>query len=226
MGLYIKKKGGGFLQGQAGLQPYISVLKPSREELVIQRSRFIGRCFPVKTQEEALAILNGLRKEHWDATHNCYAYSIGIGGSCARFSDDGEPGGTAGMPMMECIKKKGVTDVLCVVTRYFGGILLGAGGLVRAYSKSCSQSIEAAGLVRMAPGVRYSFDIPYRQWDGFLQLCGHFAPPEQIEYQESIRCLLMLPKEQEQHFLQTLREKTNNSLQGRLLGEAYLPFPL
>ena len=109
-----------------------TVKAPSSVELVINRSRFIGQCFPISSEEEALEKLSELRKKYWDATHNCYAYSVGQKGEIARFSDDGEPGGTAGMPMMDALRGAGVTDVLCVVTRYFGGILLGTGGLVRA----------------------------------------------------------------------------------------------
>ena len=86
-------------------------------ELVINRSRFIGQCFPVSSEAEALDILQGLRKKYWDATHNCYAYSVGQKGEIARFSDDGEPGGTAGMPMMDALRGAGVTNALCVVTR-------------------------------------------------------------------------------------------------------------
>ena len=113
---------------------YRTVKQPGEAELVIKRSRFIGRCFPVADEQEALRLLEQVRRQHWDATHNCYAYSVGVSGACARYSDDGEPSGTAGLPMMEALRRSGVTDALVVVTRYFGGILLGAGGLVRAYS--------------------------------------------------------------------------------------------
>ena len=128
-----------------------TVKAPSSVELVINRSRFIGQCFPISSEEEALDKLSELRKQYWDATHNCYAYSVGEKGEIARFSNDGEPGGTAGMPMMDALRGAGVTNVLCVVTRYFGGVLLGTGGLVRAYSRSCAEAIRAAGVVRMAP---------------------------------------------------------------------------
>ena len=117
------------------MKPYKSVKQCSEAEYTVNRSRFIGRCFPVESEEAALCLLGDIRKKHWDATHNCFAYRIGEN-AAARFSDDGEPGGTAGKPIMDVLTGRGLTNVLCVVTRYFGGILLGAGGLVRAYSKS------------------------------------------------------------------------------------------
>ena len=116
------------------MKPYKSVKQCSEAEYTVNRSRFIGRCFPVDSEEAALCLLSDIRKRHWDATHNCFAYRIGETAAAARFSDDGEPGGTAGKPIMDVLTGKGLTNVLCVVTRYFGGILLGAGGLVRAYS--------------------------------------------------------------------------------------------
>ena len=108
------------------MKPYKSVKQCSEAEYTVNRSRFIGRCFPVDSEEAALCLLGDIRKKHWDATHNCFAYRIGEN-AAARFSDDGEPGGTAGKPIMDVLTGRGLTNVLCVVTRYFGGILLGAG---------------------------------------------------------------------------------------------------
>ena len=153
-------------------RPYKTIEHDSETELIIQKSRFLGRAFRVGTEEEVNAVLSRIRKQHYDATHNCYAYSLGINGELARFSDDGEPGGTAGLPMMEAVRQKGVTNVLVIVTRYFGGILLGAGGLVRAYSKSCSLAVEQAGIVSMTPGVRLSLTLDYPLYgaiEGFLR---------------------------------------------------------
>ena len=127
-----------------------TVKAPASVELVINKSRFIGQCFPISSEEEALEQLSTLRKRYWDATHNCYAYSVGEQGEIARFSDDGEPGGTAGMPMLEVLRHEGLVDVCCVVTRYFGGILLGTGGLVRAYTEGTKVAVAAAGVQRMS----------------------------------------------------------------------------
>ena len=112
-------------------------------EFVEKKSRFIGRVWPVDTEEEALAKIQEMKKKHYDATHNCWAYIIRDG--AVRFSDDGEPGGTAGMPMLQVLQREGLFNVVCVVTRYFGGILLGAGGLVRAYTKGAKIAVDAAG---------------------------------------------------------------------------------
>ena len=133
------------------MKPYKSVKQCSEAEYTVNRSRFIGRCFPVDSEEAALCLLGDIRKKHWDATHNCFAYRIGEN-AAARFSDDGEPGGTAGKPIMDVLTGRGLTNVLCVVTRYFGGILLGAGGLVRAYSKSAADAVAKAGVVSYLPG--------------------------------------------------------------------------
>ena len=139
------------------MKPYKSVKQRSEAEYTVNRSRFIGRCFPVDSEEAALCLLGDIRKKHWDATHNCFAYRIGDN-AAARFSDDGEPGGTAGKPIMDVLTGRGLTNVLCVVTRYFGGILLGAGGLVRAYSKSAADAVTKAGVVSYLPGT--ILDIP------------------------------------------------------------------
>lgn len=206
------------------LRPYKTIKEGSEIELVINRSRFIGRCFPVKTEQEALDILSDIRKTHWDATHNCYAYCIGSQGSCARYSDDGEPGGTAGLPMMEVLRHRQVTDVLCIVTRYFGGILLGTGGLVRAYSRSCSEAVDKAGVVRMAPGQIYTFAVPYSQWTLFQQLVSRYGNVGEIDYAECVRCQVEVPTERGEALLNDIRERTNDTLKGSLAGERYLPF--
>lgn len=114
------------------MQEYVTIYAPAEDEFVERKSRFIGAIAPVQTEEEAQAWIAQVRQQHRDATHNTYAYILRNG--IKRYSDDGEPQGTAGVPMLDCIEKEGLVDVAVVVTRYFGGILLGAGGLVRAYS--------------------------------------------------------------------------------------------
>ena len=132
------------------MKPYKTLLKEAAEEYSIQKSRFIGRAAPVTTVEEALRFLEQVRSEHRTATHNCYAYILGQNAGIMRYSDDGEPGGTAGLPMMEVLKARGVVNCAVVVTRYFGGVLLGTGGLVRAYTQATQAGIEAAELVVVA----------------------------------------------------------------------------
>lgn len=153
------------------MKPYKSVKQCSEAEYTVNRSRFIGRCFPVESEEAALCLLGDIRKKHWDATHNCFAYRIGEN-AAARFSDDGEPGGTAGKPIMDVLTGRGLTNVLCVVTRYFGGILLGAGGLVRAYSKSAADAVTKAGVVSYLPGTILDIPMDYSRYgalEGFIR---------------------------------------------------------
>lgn len=153
------------------MKPYKSVKQCSEAEYTVNRSRFIGRCFPVDSEEAALCLLGDIRKKHWDATHNCFAYRIGEN-AAARFSDDGEPGGTAGKPIMDVLTGRGLTNVLCVVTRYFGGILLGAGGLVRAYSKSAADAVTKAGVVSYLPGTILDIPMDYSRYgalEGFIR---------------------------------------------------------
>ena len=147
------------------LAPYRTLRAAARDEFVINKSRFIGHAAPVQTEEEALAFLDSIRREFRDATHNCYAYTVGTNMGIMRYSDDGEPGGTAGLPMMEVIKRQKVCNCCAVVTRYFGGILLGAGGLVRAYTQGCAAGLSAAGIVVMEPTLRFLCEVDYPLWD-------------------------------------------------------------
>ncbi|MDR1628883.1 MAG: YigZ family protein [Oscillospiraceae bacterium] len=127
---------------------YLTLAKPAQDEYIVKRSRFIGYATPAKTQEEALAFLSEIRARHWDATHNVYAYILREN-QIKRYSDDGEPQGTAGVPVLDVLQKEGLTDCAVVVTRYFGGILLGGGGLVRAYSHAAKLAVDAASVIKM-----------------------------------------------------------------------------
>ncbi|MGI6236696.1 MAG: YigZ family protein [Candidatus Excrementavichristensenella sp.] len=140
---------------------YRTLMKRGEESFIINKSRFIGQGAPVSTEEEALAFLKEVREKYRDATHNCYAYVLGKNFGIMRYSDDGEPGGTAGLPMMEVLKARQVTDCCVVVTRYFGGVLLGAGGLVRAYTQGAAAALDAAGVAEMHLSTRYLVDLEY-----------------------------------------------------------------
>ena len=145
--------------------PYKTLRRAASDEFIIHKSRFIGYASPAQTEEEALAFLQSIRVKHKDATHNCYAYVIGRNAGVMRYSDDGEPGGTAGLPMMEVLKAQGVVNCCVVVTRYFVGVLLGAGGLVRAYTQGCAVALKAAQVVVMEPSRRYLCEVGYPLWD-------------------------------------------------------------
>ena len=152
--------------GSATLPGDYKTLKQSaHDEFIVNKSRFIGYASPCQSEEEALAILKTIREKHRDATHNCYAYVIGENAGVMRYSDDGEPGGTAGLPMMEVLKSRGVVNCCVVVTRYFGGVLLGAGGLVRAYTKGCVIALDAAQVVAMQLSQKLLLAVPYPLWD-------------------------------------------------------------
>ena len=126
------------------LERYITVNKQAEAEVVIKRSRFIGHAAPVETEEEALAYIEAIRKRHSQASHNCYAYIVGQRDEYQKQSDDGEPGGTAGKPILEVLKQRAMKYTVVVVTRYFGGVMLGAGGLVRAYTDGAVAALDAA----------------------------------------------------------------------------------
>lgn len=126
---------------------YITVKGNGEAEIVEKKSRFIAHVRPVKSEAEALAFVEETKKKYWDARHNCYAFQIGEKNVIQRYSDDGEPGGTAGMPILDVLRGMDIKDTIIVVTRYFGGTLLGTGGLVRAYSSASKAGISAAGLI-------------------------------------------------------------------------------
>jgi uncharacterized YigZ family protein len=140
---------------------YKSIHKIGRDEIIINKSRFIGTACPVEREEEALEFIDKIKKEFKDATHNVYAYVIGENSNIQRFSDDGEPSGTAGMPVLNVIMQENIKNVAVVVTRYFGGVLLGAGGLVRAYTKGSKIALESGIIVDKAMFYDVSFKIDY-----------------------------------------------------------------
>ena len=129
---------------------YLTIARTGSAEIEVKRSRFICHVKRVATEDEARAVIERIRKQHWDARHNCSAFVLGPGGDVQRSNDDGEPSGTAGAPMLEVLRGREVSDVVAVVTRYFGGVLLGAGGLVRAYSDSVRAALDEAGVLERA----------------------------------------------------------------------------
>ena len=177
------------------LKAYKTLIRAAEDSFIINKSRFIGYGRPCETEEEALDFLAEIRLRHRDATHNCYAYIIGPNMGVMRYSDDGEPGGTAGMPIIEVMKARGVTNCAVVVTRYFGGVLLGAGGLVRAYSQGAAAAINACGVGVMHPTARYLMEIPYpmlNRMDFFLKsepvIVEDKAYTDVITYTLIVRC--------------------------------------
>ena len=143
------------------MEQYKTVLEGGTGEIVEKKSRFIATVRPVKNEEEALAFLEEMRKKYWDARHNCYAYSIGKNREFTRCSDDGEPSGTAGRPMLDVILGEDIYNVAVVVTRYFGGVLLGTGGLVRAYSKAVQEGLAGSIVIEKKKGISLKVTTDY-----------------------------------------------------------------
>jgi uncharacterized YigZ family protein len=143
------------------MKPYKTLMKRGESQFVVNKSRFIGYGAPAATEEEAVGFIGEIRARHREASHNVYAYVIGENMGVMRYSDDGEPGGTAGMPVLEVMRSKDITYAVLVITRYFGGVLLGAGGLTRAYVQGASAAVDASGVGCMYPTARYAMDVEY-----------------------------------------------------------------
>ncbi|NLL30198.1 MAG: YigZ family protein [Clostridiales bacterium] len=151
---------------------YITIRDFGEDKFIEKKSEFIGYAKRCESEEEAKAFVQEIKNLHKQATHNCYAYIIGENMSIQRYSDDGEPQGTAGIPILEVIKKSNITDCAIVVTRYYGGILLGTGGLTRAYTKGASIAIKAAGIVEKVKGVRLLLNMEYDMLGKVQYICG------------------------------------------------------
>ncbi|GEL20364.1 YigZ family protein [Pseudonocardia asaccharolytica DSM 44247 = NBRC 16224] len=152
------------------------IARDGAHEIEIQRSRFLCSLARVGDEESAAAFIAGIRKQHWSATHNCSAFRVGPDGAIARSSDDGEPAGTAGVPMLEVLARRGLTDTVAVVTRYFGGTKLGAGGLVRAYGRAVAEAIDAVGTLRRARFAVLEIAVGYAEagrLEHMLRAAGH-----------------------------------------------------
>ncbi|MCL2544320.1 MAG: YigZ family protein [Clostridia bacterium] len=161
---------------------YKTLRAPGQDEFIEKKSRFIGCGSPVADEAAALAFLAQIRAQYKDANHHCYAYIVGRNAGIMRYNDDGEPGGTAGLPIMGVMRVRGVVDCAVAVVRYFGGVLLGAGGLTRAYSKGAAAALDAARVVVMRRTHRYLAEVPYPLWDRTAHALGTF--PCVIEGQE------------------------------------------
>lgn len=163
------------------------------DSFVEKRSKFTGRLWRVETAEEAVARIREIRETYWDATHNCYAYILREG-NIMRYSDDGEPQGTAGMPMLDVLRHEGLVNVCCVVTRYFGGILLGTGGLVRAYTKGVQVAVAAAGIQQMSRFATLLIACPYALLGVVQQvLPAHDCTVEDTDYGADVTLTVVQP---------------------------------
>ena len=203
---------------------YKTLLSAAQDEFTEKRSRFIGYARPVTTEQQALDFIAEIKSQHWDAKHNVYAYCLREGGTC-RYSDDGEPSGTAGMPVLGVIQKSGLTDCAVVVTRYFGGILLGGGGLVRAYSHAASIGIAAAGTVTMRMCLICRAVCDYNQYGRLHSLipeCGGSILLS--EFGESVTVTFRMARDDLDGFAPKLADATGGSVRVEVTDEKYFPF--
>jgi uncharacterized YigZ family protein len=194
-------------------------------ELVEKRSRFIGQVWRVSSEEEARARIEETRKRYYDARHHCWCYRIREGGA-ERYSDDGEPQGTAGQPMLNVFQREGITDTVCVVTRYFGGILLGAGGLVRAYGKSAKDALDAAGVSVVRRWVAMEVPCTYAQFEEVRrEVFHHGGVEEQVDYGADVLLSVLIPEERASQFAAHLLDASAGTIEVLQAGEQFKAVP-
>ena len=203
------------------MDQYRTVKNEAEDEFVERRSRFIGRVKPVKTEEDAVSFIRACKSKYWDASHNVYAYSLREG-SVRRYSDDGEPQGTAGVPVLEVLQKSGVTDLVVVVTRYFGGVLLGAGGLVRAYTQAVKEGLDHCETGIMRKGCELEVTTDYNDVGKLQYYFGQqgIVPADSI-YAENVKFILLVPVEKEDSLRKNLTETTCGKVKIEKLKETY-----
>ena len=207
------------------MDEYLVPSEYGEDEFIEKKSRFIGRIWPVETEEEALARIQEMKKKHYDATHNCWAYIIRDG--AVRFSDDGEPGGTAGMPMLQVLQREGLFNAVCVVTRYFGGILLGAGGLVRAYTKGAKIAVDAAGKSMKRVWTVLYVPCPYSFYERVrLEVEAFGGIVRKADFGAEVELELLFPEAKTQEFLDRLTDMTAGAVESMEIGQEYRAFPV
>ena len=201
---------------------YRTVKERAVTEFVERKSRFISTVIPITTEEEALELINECRSKYHDATHNVYAYVLDSN-NIMRYSDDGEPQGTAGMPVLDVIRKENLTDVAVVVTRYFGGILLGGGGLVRAYSHSAKLGIDEAKIITRTLCFEYELKMPYTllgKMQYTVETGGYII--KGIEYNEDVVIRVYVKSGEEGKFTSLITQSSNAQVEAVKVDETYL----
>ena len=198
---------------------------PGEAEFVEKRSSFLGHVRLVETEDEARAFIAEMKKKYHDARHNCWCYIIKDGPE--RYSDDGEPQGTAGIPMLEVMRREGVTNIVCVVTRYFGGILLGAGGLLRAYTKSAKDALDAAGISVVRRWVEADVPCSYSQMEKLkVELMGCGALIGDVEYGASVIIKILMPEEEAEEIKAKIFDVSAGSVKVIDTGESFRAVPV
>ena len=207
------------------MDEYLVPSEYGEDEFIEKKSRFIGRIWPVETEDEALARIQEMKRKHYDATHNCWAYIIRDG--AVRFSDDGEPGGTAGMPMLQVLQREGLFNAVCVVTRYFGGILLGAGGLVRAYTRGAKIAVDAAGKSMKRVWTVLYVPCPYSFYERVrLEAEAFGGIVRKADFGAEVELELLFPEAKTQEFQDRLTDMTAGTVESMEIGQEYRAFPV
>lgn len=191
-------------------------------EFVEKRSSFLGHVRFAGTEDVAREFINDMKKKHYDARHNCWCYIIR--GGAVRYSDDGEPQGTAGLPMLEVFRREGVENVVCVVTRYFGGVLLGTGGLLRAYTKSAKDALDAAGIAAVRRWVKLETVCPYSLLERMKTECMALeGAVSDVEYGADVRMSFLLPEAKAEAFCARVTELSAGQSSAKAVGEELMP---
>ena len=201
---------------------YVPYLEYGEDKFEEKRSKFTGRLWRVESAEEAMAKIKEMRETYWDATHNCWAYIIREG-NLMRYSDDGEPQGTAGMPILEVLRHENLQNVCCVVTRYFGGILLGTGGLVRAYTNGAKIAVAAAGVAQMSRFSTMLLAVPY----SLLAIVERILPEydaivDEKDYGADVTLTISIPTGQEDALNEALQERTSGTVLGEVIDSRFM----
>lgn len=192
---------------------YTTVYEYATDSFIEKKSEFIGHIMPVKTADEAVEFINRIKAEHRKARHNVYAYVLRESNT-SRYSDDGEPQGTGGVPVLDVINKAGLTDVCVVVTRYFGGVLLGASGLVRAYSQACTLAVNAARKMEMCECSRFSFSCDYNMYGKITYVLPEFEViTEKEDFADTVNITVLVRSEKTAAFVKKLTDISNGKLE-------------
>ncbi|MBF4693826.1 YigZ family protein [Fusibacter ferrireducens] len=206
------------------MKPYKTILGESEIEISIQKSKFIGYAMPIESEEEAVLFIERIKKKHYTATHNVPVYLLGDDMSTQRYSDDGEPSGTAGVPVLEMLKREGITNLCIVITRYFGGIKLGTGGLVRAYTEAAQKAIEQAKIVNKAVYRKVELTLAYPMHgkiQNALMLMDNVVL-EDTQFSDHVVILLYVIEGEQEQLSERLIDLTSSNVEIKILEPCYL----
>lgn len=207
-------------------ESYLTVKAEASSEIVVKKSRFIASVKPLSTEDDAIAFVNEIRQKYRDARHNVYAYIISEN-NITRYSDDKEPSKTAGFPILDSMQKEGLTDIAIVVTRYFGGILLGTGGLVHAYTAAAKAGIDAAQRTKMTLCRKITLGCDYSLWGKIQNIVSDFlCKSEPPVFSDAVSAAFVIPVFSVENFVKTITEETNASVDIKVGEECYFGFDI